>query len=389
MSTEVTKTSHARRLHVLNSRTASTLTEIVINGRFLTQDITGVQRYARELLQALDVLLDAEPNIRVTVLSPRLSDAPPVWRNIVLRQVGRLRGHAWEQFELPWYSRGKMLFCAGNTAPVISLLGAQPVIVTVHDLSYKYFPEAYHPAFQLWYGFNMPLVLHHARSVITVSESERRAIISHYPGAVPRLHAIPHGGLPAEFLLDPPRFADRSGSYVLYVGSLSKRKNFPRMFEVACQLARKRGFNFVFVGAAPKGLVASAANVPDDISSKITFVGAVNDTATLITYYRKAACFLFPSLYKSSGLPPVEAMACGCPVIVSEIPALQERCGDAAIYCDPHDIASIMTAVTQMMDDSELRFRFSAAGYQRATEYTWEACARETLDLLVSSREQH
>lgn len=386
MAREVTKVLYARRLDVLDSRIASTPTEIVINGRFLTQDITGVQRYARELLQALDVLLDAEPNIRVTVVSPRLSTAPPLWRNIVLRQVGHLRGHAWEQFELPWYSRGKTLFCAGNTAPVISLLGAQPVIVTVHDLSYKYFPEAYHPAFRLWYGFNMPLVLRHARSVITVSESERRAITSHYPGAAPRLHAIPHGGLPAEFSVEPPRFADRD-SYVLYVGSLSKRKNFPRMFEVACQLARKRGFNFVFVGAAPKGLVASAANVPNDISSKITFIGAVNDTAALITYYRKAACFLFPSLYESSGLPPVEAMACGCPVIVSEIPALRERCGDAAIYCDPHDIDSITSAVIRMMDDTELRSKLSAAGYQRAAEYTWKSCARETLDLLANSRE--
>ena len=153
----------------------------MINGRFLTQRITGVQRYARELVQALDAVLDAKPEIKVTVVSPRLSEAPPAWRNIELRQVGYLRGHAWEQFELPWYSRGKTLFCPGNTAPVISLLSAQPVIVTVHDLSYRYFPEAYRPAFRLWYGLIIPLVLRRAASIITVSESERRAIIAHYP----------------------------------------------------------------------------------------------------------------------------------------------------------------------------------------------------------------
>ena len=148
--------------------------EIVINGRFLTQNVTGVQRYARELVQALNSILEETPNATVSVVCPRLSEPPPVWRHIVLREVGRLRGHAWEQFELPWYSRGKTLFCPANTAPVISLMGAQPVVVTVHDLSYKYFPSAYHPAFRLWYSFITPLVLHRAKTVITVSDFRAR-----------------------------------------------------------------------------------------------------------------------------------------------------------------------------------------------------------------------
>src|ERR1700733_7992391 len=186
--------------------------EIVINGRFLTQGITGVQRYAREVVQALDAILETRPEFRVTAVSPRLIAAPPAWRNIELRQVGYLQGHAWEQFELPWYSRGKTLFCLGNTAPVISLLGAQPVIVTVHDLSYKYFPEAYHPAFRLWYGFLTPLILHRARSVITVSESERRAIIAHYPRAAPRLHAIANGGLPTSWSVEGPKCVEVRGN---------------------------------------------------------------------------------------------------------------------------------------------------------------------------------
>src|SRR5271156_3534904 len=95
--------------------------EFVINGRFLTQRITGVQRYARELVQAFDEILDSDPSIRITVLCPRLSTTVPAWRNIELRQVGRLQGHIWEQIELPLYARGKALFCPANTAPAISL----------------------------------------------------------------------------------------------------------------------------------------------------------------------------------------------------------------------------------------------------------------------------
>src|ERR1700733_13804852 len=273
--------------------------DFVINGRFLTQRVTGVQRYARELVRALDALLEAKPEFRITVMSPRLSEAPPAWRNIELRQVGILQGHAWEQFELPWYSRGSILFCPGNTAPVISLLGTQTAIVTVHDLSYKYFPEAYRATFRLWYGFIIPLILRRATRVITVSEAEREAIIAHYPSAAPRLHAIANGGLPADFLANIMGVARRTGDYILYVGSLSKRKNLGRMLEAACRLARKRRFHFIFVGGASKSLATLVAQVPGDIASEITFVGAVEDPAKLVSYYRNAKCFLFPSLYES------------------------------------------------------------------------------------------
>ena len=341
-----------------------------------------MQRYARELVQALDAILDAKPDVKVTIVSPRLSESPPVYRNIELRQVGYLRGHAWEQFELPWHSRGKTLFCPGNTAPVISLFGTQPTVVTVHDLSYQYFPEAYRLSFRLWYRFNIPLVLRRARRVITVSESERKSITAHYPQVAPRLHSIQNGGLPASPSIETLRSADERGHYILYVGSLSKRKNFPRTLEAACRLARKRGFKFVFVGGKSKSLSTFIAKVPDDISTRIDFIGAVDEPSALISYYQKAGCFLFPSLYEASPLPPVEAMACGCPVVVSDIPALRERCGDAAIYCDPYDMDSITATVERVMDDEKLRVRLQVLGRRHAANYSWERCARQTLDII-------
>ena len=356
--------------------------EFVINGRFLTQRITGVQRYAREIVQAFDEILDDAPNIKITVLCPRLSTALPAWRNVKLRQVGRLQGHIWEQTELPWYARGKTLFCPGNTAPVASLLGGSHVVVTIHDLSYKYFPAAYHPAFRLWYKFLVPLALRRADATITVSESERQAILSYYPHAAPRLHAIANGGSPAGVSREETHLEQPRRDFILYVGSLSKRKNFPRIFEVACQLARERGYHFTFIGGSPKSLIASTINLPNDISSKVTFAGAIDDFAALTPYYRTAACFLFPSLYESSGLPPIEAMAFGCPVVVSDIPALRERCGEAAVYCDPHDVDSIGNAVVRVMQDEKLRSSLGKSGQKRAASFTWTTCAHETLALI-------
>jgi glycosyltransferase involved in cell wall biosynthesis len=266
--------------------------EFLINGRFLTQRITGVQRYARELVQAFDEILDSNPHIKVAVICPRLSTTLPVWRNIELRQVGRFQGHVWEQIELPWHARGKILFCPANTAPVASLLGASPLVATVHDLAYDYFPRAYHPAFRLWYRFLIPLVLRRASATITVSESERRAIITRCPHAAPRLRAIANGGLPKGIPVGQIASPQQRGESILYVGSLSKRKNFPRLFEVACRLARERGYHFTFVGGVARSLADSSVEVPGDISSKVTFVGAVDDFAVLAPYYRTAACFL-------------------------------------------------------------------------------------------------
>ena len=357
-------------------------TDLVVNGRFLTQRITGVQRYAHELLRALDRILSKKPELSVTVLTPRLSGIRPKWQNIALREVGHLSGHAWEQFELPWYARGKILFCPGNTAPLFSLLTKRHVVVTVHDLSYKYFPEAYRPAFRLWYRLIIPAVLRRADAVITVSEAERRAILAHYPEATERLHAIQNGGLDPEFsqvhlTVDTPQ------KYILYVGSLSKRKNIAGIVEAASRLARKRGFHFVFVGSTASSLATAAIEVPDDIRSRMTFVGQIDDIEKLIRYYRGATCLLFPSFYEASPLPPIEAMACGCPVIAAEIPALTERCGNAAAYCDPHRVDSIVAAVERVIDDPLLqRITTPTRLSTGCTFYLGELCASHTTGLM-------
>ncbi|MDI3566420.1 glycosyltransferase family 1 protein [Bradyrhizobium sp. Arg816] len=356
--------------------------ELVVNGRFLTQEVTGVQRYGHELLHAIDRILPSRPGLSVSVVCPVLNGEAPVLKNIPIQQRGRLQGHAWEQFELPRFAWGKVLFCPGNTAPAVSLIGGQRVLVTVHDLSYLYFPEAYSRAFRATYGFLVPLAFRCADRVVTVSESERISILKHYPGVGPKIVAIPNGGL-ANDVLPKLEGSKRDEGHVLYVGSLSKRKNFPRMLEIACALAKKKGYRFTFVGGTAGGLVESASHVPEESRELVKFVGQVNDGGQLIELYKKASLFMFPSNYESSGLPPIEAMACGCPVLTSDIPALRERCGDAAIYCDPYDTANITSQIEQLLEDKALLATLSAKGRERAQLFTWNRCAQSTLDLVA------
>lgn len=359
-------------------------TELAINGRFLTQSVTGVQRYARELLPAIDALLEHCTDLTVRLLTPPIaSDAVPALRHIRHEAVGSRQGHAWEQLDLPRHVGDAILFCPGNTAPVRSLFGSARVAVTVHDLSYLYFPQAYSRAFKLLYNRLIPLILRRAETVITVSRSEQDSILRHYPFARDRLVAIQNGGLPVG--IEPQSPTPAAEPTVLYVGSLSKRKNFEGMLEVAIRLARKRGTRFAFIGGVPAGLNASLADVPADIRERIVFHGQVNDWDRLLDAYRSAHCFLFPSFYEASPLPPVEAMGCGCPVIASTIPSLVERCGEAARYCDPDDIESIAAAVETLLDDPALCADLRAKGYERAAQYSWARCAEATLNAILGT----
>lgn len=358
---------------------------IYINARFLTQAITGVQRVAHELVKSLDLLIEKgeidSSCYRVELLAPKSGIKHDLGlKNIPVRQVGRLSGHGWEQFELPFYSKKGLLVCPGNTAPVFSLLSGQKTVVTVHDLSYLYFPEAYSFAFRAFYNMVIPMVLKYSSSVITVSESERISILKHYNYADKRLKVVHNGGLPGEYLdkIDSIKASETSDKpFVLYVGSLSRRKNLQGVIEAVALLNRHNDVPAVIVGAGGKSFRNTQFGVPED-AGRIDFKGQVNDTAYIIDLYKSSACFVFPSFYESSGLPPIEAMACGCPVIVSPIPALIERCGDAALYANPDDPADIADKIMRILENPSLAGDLRRKGFERAKMFTWEICARQS-----------
>lgn len=355
---------------------------LVINGRFMAQPMTGVQRYARELVAALDRELERWPGWTAELLLPQYVAAPS-YRRISSRNVGQLHGHLWEQLDLPRHMAGDVLFCPGNTAPIASLLSRQPVVVTVHDLSYRYFPSAYTRAFRLLYNSIMPVVMRCAARVITVSQSERAQILKHYPLAAERLVVVQNGGVSDG---STARSAELEAlrPYLLYVGSFSRRKNFDSVMEVARRLLdERRDLRFILVGGTPE--VFQRMEPDREPHPRMTFAGQINDPAALMPYYRSAEALVFPSFYESSGLPPTEAMACGCPVLASDIPALAERCGNAALYCDPHDVDEILAKTRRLLNDQALRGALSRLGQVQSATFTWELCAEETMEHLAAA----
>jgi glycosyltransferase involved in cell wall biosynthesis len=377
------------------------MTHLAINGRFLVQDVTGVQRVAMEFVRALDSLLaeDAYHAFQVELVAPARGDLVTLPRLEVvrLRRAGRLSGHLWEQFELPGLVGRIPLLCLGNVAPLARLATrSAPVFTMVHDLSYKYFPASYTPAFRALYQVLVPAALARSAHVFTVSETERTSIRRHYGHLVgdERLTAVQNGGgEPARRLAATARLVAGSGSpeqagvaarerRCLYVGSLTRRKNAEGLVRAAIDLARQEDLDFEFVGATGAGLEDVGLHIPADVESRIRFLGQVNDPATVAEHYLRASVLLFPSFYEASPLPPVEAMALGCPVVAADIPSLRERCGDAALYCDPADVGSMVRQVSRLVNDPDLWREQQQRGFQQAATYSWRTQVGTVLDTI-------
>lgn len=358
--------------------------KFTLNGRFLVQSVTGVQRVAREALMVFDQMAAAGDISVPRLLLPAHGEivALPDLQAITPERVGNLRGHAWEQIELPAHCGAEPLLCLGNTAPVLRLwCRGRPVVTMVHDLSYKYFPDAYSWKFRSIYGVIMPVVLRQSDHVVTVSDAERQSIMRHYPFLKDssRLSYLQNGGIPDKAARTVtqdilPSCTERD--YGIYVGSLTRRKNASGLLLAAIRFLRRYSdMRFVVIGATGASFEGVSVKIPDDVVTRLEFWGQVNEAQEIYDALRGARFLLFPSFYEASPLPPVEAMTFGCPVVSSKIPSLVERCGEAASYCDPTDGDSIDAAINRLMEDPLLWDEMSEAGLARAARYTWQAQA--------------
>jgi glycosyltransferase involved in cell wall biosynthesis len=339
--------------------TGPAVTGLLLNGRFLAQELTGVQRFGLEMARALAQLGPVE------VL------APPDARDgagLAVRRVGRRRGQAWEQLDLPLHARGAVLVNLGNTAP----LAHRPQVVVIHDAATMEFPAAYSWRFRTWYRWLQRGLAWRGARLATVSLFSRARIARHLGVDLAAIAVVGEG---AEHLLRHP--ADTGlharlgleGRYVLSVGSLARHKNLAALGATARMLAA-RGMTLVLTGSADPRVFATAA-----LPQPARHVGRVDD-AGLRALYERAACFVFPSLHEGFGLPAVEAMACGCPVVAARAGALPEVCGEAALLADPNDPDAIAAAIARVLDEPGLADRLRQAGRARAAAFTWEQAAR-------------
>lgn len=352
---------------------------LLVNGRFLTQKVTGVQRFSLEVVSSLDTILASRGGRDVELLVPRSWADQAAYQRIKTREVGRASGQMWEQLELPWQARGHVLLNLGNTAPII--MGRHQLVV-VHDAGVFDTPESYSRAFRHWYKLLQRRLVEGGARIVTVSEFSRQRIAVHLPidpsritvvseGADHILRLQPDWGVLEKHGLQRDRFA-------LVVGSLGAHKNLNLLQGVASMLNR-RGLQLVVAGSF------NPVNRPEDakLDFPVRAIGRVSD-AELRALYHSALCLLFPSRYEGFGLPPVEAMTCGCPVLASISGSVQEVCGDAAMYFSADAPESPVTALTKLIEEPTLRASLCAAGRLRASGLTWDTVARKLLTVAES-----
>lgn len=264
------------------------------------------------------------------------------------------------------------------------------LVVTIYDLSFITHPELHLAANVAHCLAGTRLALEHADAIIAISEHTRRDLVERLGAPAERISVTPLAHDPElARVTDPRRLADVRQRYalpehfVLFLGALEPRKNLPRLLEAYAALpgALRRDVHLVVAGMSGwlnDSLHARVAQL--GLEGSVRFAGYI-DGDDLAAVYSVAAVLAYPSLYEGFGLPVLEAMACGTPVLTSNVSSLPEVVGDAAVLVTPDDVGSIAAGLQRLLEDAALRAELSARGVARARSFSWDRCARQTLEV--------
>lgn len=346
----------------------------VVNGRYLTQKATGVHRYAFEICNKLH-----EMGVDFHVAVP--NEIHPDYKfNFKVVKCGSLNTHLWEQISLPRYLKriGSPL--------LISFTGCGPLnysnqIMTIHDVSHERYPEWFSKNYYRFYHYMMPRIGKKAHAVLTVSEFSKKEIVDTLGINAEKIHVV-HSNVPfhnkpsREEILNFTRNPEAE-RYILAVSSMDPRKNFIRLVEAFDKIKDKSVKLYII------GMSFKAFNTPDLqrlIGENVHLPGYIPDEK-LQTMYQNALLSVYPSLYEGFGLPPLESMTYGCPVINSDIPALREVSQDAALYVDPYNVEDITEKIEQLLVDEPLRKELQEKGLLQIKKYSWDKSAKQVYEL--------
>lgn len=340
---------------------------VVVNGRYAGKRLTGVQRYAREIVARLGDRCE-----------PIFTDARD-----------GIAGHRWEQFALPFKTKGRLLWSPGNTGPI----AVRRQVVTIHDATYADTPDCFGRAFRAWYAWLLPRLARRVRRVMTVSEFSRGRI-SELSGLPRERIDVVENGIDAKFA--PPTTDEVArvreklklvGPYVLTLGSIEPRKNLATLLKAWPLVSRRREDLTLAVAGGANLSIFNGDGLDVAALPRVQRLGYVDD-GDLPALYGGATAFIFPSLYEGFGLPPLESMACGVPVVSSDATSLPEVLGDAALFAAPRDAEAMAEAIVRLVEDEALRATLIERGRRRAAMYTWEAATEKAWRILSEAADE-
>jgi glycosyltransferase involved in cell wall biosynthesis len=343
--------------------------KIALDGMPLASQLTGVGHYTAELARNLALVA---PSDSFTLISPR----------------GLLKRR--------WWSLGLPLHLLRNTFDLfhgtnyeVPLWSRRPSVVTIHDLSLLLHPEVHEEHLVRRARWRLPLMAKSAAKIITPSTSVKTEVCETFGVAPEKVAVTPEAPRPAFKRREDTQVAELlkrlgiDGDFLLFVGTIEPRKNLRRLVEAFDQLLRNTSLSPKLVIAGGEGwLMDDFASLikQKGVEDRVCLTGYLRDE-DLCALYSTCAAFVYPSLYEGFGLPPLEAMACGAPVLTSRIPSLMETVGDAARLFDPNDIGDLARAMAEMLSDANVREHYAELSKIQVKKFSWERTAVKTLEV--------
>lgn len=358
----------------------------VLDGRTATPHFPGIGRYVRNLVAAMPAYLEQDE--RLYILSPNGEQPGPDHPRVCYVPAAPSPFSVQQQWQVPRLIRrsapdARVYHSAYYLMPYRA---GVPTVVTLHDLIGLVMPETVSPRARRFFKLTVWLALRAAQAVIVGATDTRTDLINHFNVPTERITVIPYAPAPrfqpqSSAAINAARTAlDLPPQYLLYFGINKPHKNLVRLVEAHAKLPDSAPP--LVIGGAwderyPEAKQRAAAL---ELGDRVRFIGRVDDEH-LPALYAGSTLFVFPSLYEGFGLPVVEAMACGAPVICANSPGLRDAAGDAGLRVDPHNTELLAATIQRVLDDQDLRATLQARGLAHAQSLTWVGAAKATLDV--------
>jgi glycosyltransferase involved in cell wall biosynthesis len=367
---------------------------IGIDARSVLKQRTGVGNYTYNLIKNLSridrensyiLFYSHHKNVRSAI--PKFDN--PNFQSKFIRFPNKLLNLMWGTLRIPkidWLVGEVDVYHSPNYN--LNMLGKGKSLMTIHDLNFFAYRKYSISSARWHYAFKIKSYARQVDAITVVSESTKREVLRYLEVPEAKVHVVYNGYSPIFRPLEQSENTRRilekyniKGKFILFVGTLEPRKNIQGLIRAYHQCKAKDDFLLVLAGGKGwkyKHFFRLVENLK--LENRVVFTWYVPDTE-LPALYNQASVFVYPSLYEGFGIPPLEAMACGLPVIVSNTTSMPEVVGDAGVYVDPNDVEQISHSIDTVLSDDQLRNSMKEKGLERAEGFSWEKTAREILGL--------
>lgn len=341
----------------------------------MSQKITGVQRFATEISKHLK---QSPQDKFICFLAPPNIIHPELAKELQVKVIGSNTGHLWEQLDLVRFLRAEknpILLNLANSAPLFYTNN----VVTIHDLSVYFKPKWFSFPYRTYYKFLTPVIVKSAKLVFTVSYAIKEELIKKFNLSPGRIEVI-YNAVSKELSKNNIVEDRKRGNYILTVSSLDPRKNIKNLI-LAFSRSAVKDHNLYIIGGKSAAFAKTELQEIVQKNKQIKLLGRVSDEE-LLQLYSNAKLFAYVSFYEGFGLPNIEAMAMGTPVLTSDTPAIKEICEEAAYYVKPNDVEDISSGIFKLLNSPELLKELSSKGIKKSKEFSWTNSANKLLNAI-------